>query len=315
MAEAIARAIFSGAASGKEAGEQAVERRPLQEPPPPQPRGHRASIASTAEAHAVAAAGRPPVPEEMALMPTGSKVMVNYEDYALELRQVAKANAANYQRMREIAQSGALLRSVQESFAAFDQGRTGFLTWAGGGIRDFVKNVFSSHELLPPADGQIYHMYARFDTEKNARLSQQECLCMVDVIFKALFYALEHEEAPMNSVLPPPVPVREVGSRELQGVRQEAPMHRLTSAGSEAGRELLRVRQENPRQRNSSIVSDTPTEVVPSARSSEAGRLPFFAAPPGEDDGDEIWQDGATADCDSDSARTWDAQARPPPDW
>lgn len=68
-----------------------------------------------------------------------------------------------------------------------DPERRGRLTWRGCEIRNFVNAVFHEQNLHPPAEGQVFRLYAAFNKDGTNRLCACECLCLVDALLRAIF--------------------------------------------------------------------------------------------------------------------------------
>merc|ERR1719265_2527319 len=51
--------------------------------------------------------------------------------------------------------------------------------------------MFRRHGMSPPRDQQMYQLYQKFDADRNTVLDARECLCLVDALFRSVFYA-EH---------------------------------------------------------------------------------------------------------------------------
>merc|ERR1712232_800295 len=112
---------------------------------------------------------------------------LNLNDIATPLISVAQANAKHRQRMIKVIESGVHMRQAMQLYNVCDRDGNGVLTWNVGEIRDYVLAVFRHYTLSPPAEEQIYRVYQRFDADRSYSLDANECLELVDCIFRALF--------------------------------------------------------------------------------------------------------------------------------
>lgn len=85
-------------------------------------------------------------------------------------------------------ESGSLLRDALEIYRTCDRDGNGVLDWSNGEVRDFISAVFQRHGLYPPTMDQCFDLFNMFDLDRNRRLDVQECLCLVDAVYRAIFY-------------------------------------------------------------------------------------------------------------------------------
>jgi len=125
-----------------------------------------------------------------------SGALVNFQELAPSLAQVAAANAPHRARIVPAIESGDLVRQTLQTYIACDRDSTGFLNWNNGEIRNFIGSVFQQQGLSPPNEHQMYQLYAKFDADRNGVLDARECVCLVDALFRATF----HTDSPMQQV-------------------------------------------------------------------------------------------------------------------
>ncbi|CAE8590165.1 unnamed protein product, partial [Polarella glacialis] len=125
-------------------------------------------------------------------------VSVEFAELAPVLGSLAAANARRRPEVLDLLESGALMRTALQVFQVVDDG-SGYLTWQGGGIQDFVTAVFCQYHLSLPSSSQVAVIYEKFAAgRQQPRINTSECLCLVDALFRATFY----EEAVSNSEAP-----------------------------------------------------------------------------------------------------------------
>lgn len=150
-----------------------------------------------------------------------SGAYVNFQEFSKVLAPVAAVNAAHRARIIPAIESGDLVRQTLQTYTACDKDLTGFLSWNNGEIRNFIASVFQQHGLSPPNEQQMYQLYSKFDADRNSVLDARECLCMVDALFRSIFFTdTQHQQgfvagpsaavsplqalrAPQHHVLPP----------------------------------------------------------------------------------------------------------------
>uniref|UniRef100_A0A7S1A7T7 EF-hand domain-containing protein n=1 Tax=Noctiluca scintillans TaxID=2966 RepID=A0A7S1A7T7_NOCSC len=130
------------------------------------------------------------------------KVAVNFGEFDALVRPTAEANASQRQRMMRVIESGDLTARSMQEFKRHDTTRSGALLWNTGEVREFIASVFKIYNLSPPSEAQMYQMYLKFDVDDNAKMDQQECLCLADALFRAVFH---RESSPSASRASSPV--------------------------------------------------------------------------------------------------------------
>eukprot|EP00438_Fugacium_kawagutii_P001352 Skav236434 [mRNA] locus=scaffold1156:320971:322356:- [translate_table: standard] len=120
-----------------------------------------------------------------------SGVSIDFGELAPVMRVVAMANSQWRSRIFEAIHSGMHVRTAIQVFRSCDPSGCGFLTWSNGQIRDFVMTVFMQLGLVPPAEVQTYAAHTLFDMTRSMCLSACDCLCLVDVMLRAIYLHLE----------------------------------------------------------------------------------------------------------------------------
>lgn len=106
---------------------------------------------------------------------------------------VAIANSQSRSRIFGAIESGMHVRTAMQVFRECDRDGCGFLTWSNGQIRDFVMTVFIQLSLVPPAEMQTYAAHTLFDMNRSMCLSACDCLCLVDVMLRAISLVDGHQ--------------------------------------------------------------------------------------------------------------------------
>lgn len=115
-----------------------------------------------------------------------SGVSIDFSELAPVMRVVAMANFQWRLRIFEAIHSGMHVRTAMQVFRSCDPSGCGFLTWSNGQIRDFMMTVFIQLGLVPPAEVQTYAAHTLFDMNRSMCLSACDCLCLVDVMLRAI---------------------------------------------------------------------------------------------------------------------------------
>jgi len=142
------------------------------------------------------------------------KVAVNFGEFDALVRPTAEANASQRQRMMRVIESGDLTARSMQEFKRHDTTRSGALLWNTGEVREFIASVFKIYNLSPPSEAQMYQMYLKFDVDDNAKMDQQECLCLADALFRAVFH---RESSPSSSRASSPVIQSSCTARTITG--------------------------------------------------------------------------------------------------
>eukprot|EP00933_Yihiella_yeosuensis_P072854 TRINITY_DN81394_c0_g1_i1.p1 TRINITY_DN81394_c0_g1~~TRINITY_DN81394_c0_g1_i1.p1 ORF type:complete len:879 (+),score=131.42 TRINITY_DN81394_c0_g1_i1:3-2639(+) len=145
-----------------------------------------------------------------------SGAVVNVQEFSQVLAPFASANAVHRARMIPAIESGDLQRQTLQTYLACDRTRSGFLQWQTGEIQSFLASIFSQQGLAPPSDSDMYALYTRFDADRNSMLDARECLCLVDALMRAVFFAeVPHYGAPHVQAFPSVVPARVIGGSSI----------------------------------------------------------------------------------------------------
>jgi len=120
-----------------------------------------------------------------------SGVMLNIQAHSRMLAPLIASNIQHRPRMIQFIESGELVRVTFQAYETFDRDLNGFLSWNDGEIRDFITSVFQLQGLSPPSEGEMFELYSEFDVDRNAFLEARECLCLVDALFRAIFFSPE----------------------------------------------------------------------------------------------------------------------------
>jgi len=141
---------------------------------------------SMAERWASTQAPQPVMRTSSITYPSGASV--NFRELSAAFAPVAAVNASHRSRIIPALESGDLVRQTLQTYAACDREMTGFLSLHNGEIRDFIAAVFQQQGLGPPDENQMYQLYMKFDADRNSVLDARECLCMVDALFRSIFF-------------------------------------------------------------------------------------------------------------------------------
>eukprot|EP00929_Paragymnodinium_shiwhaense_P085139 TRINITY_DN45593_c0_g1_i1.p1 TRINITY_DN45593_c0_g1~~TRINITY_DN45593_c0_g1_i1.p1 ORF type:complete len:1421 (-),score=498.67 TRINITY_DN45593_c0_g1_i1:284-4546(-) len=115
------------------------------------------------------------------------KVTLRFSDFEDLLRSVSTVNDKHRMRMVADIESGGLAKSALETFKAHDTDGRGDLEFHSGEVCDFLAAVFLDHNLQPPTEAEMYHVYKHFDREGRMRLPAVSCLQLVDALVRATF--------------------------------------------------------------------------------------------------------------------------------
>eukprot|EP00931_Biecheleriopsis_adriatica_P056491 TRINITY_DN33475_c0_g1_i1.p1 TRINITY_DN33475_c0_g1~~TRINITY_DN33475_c0_g1_i1.p1 ORF type:complete len:984 (+),score=123.35 TRINITY_DN33475_c0_g1_i1:127-3078(+) len=129
---------------------------------------------------------------------------INFQEVAPIVAPVAAANESHRPRMIPHIESGDLVRQTLQTYMACDRNHSGNLHWNNGEIQDFISAVFRQQGLAPPNDSDMYQLFIKFDEDKNSVLDARECVCLVDALFRAVFYSEEPHFPQSRAALPPP---------------------------------------------------------------------------------------------------------------
>ena len=127
------------------------------------------------------------MPLESGSMPYLSGVTISFGEFFTPLAPLVLASSPTDLRSATTAiQSGELARTSLQCFRLCDSQRHGYLTWENEEVSDLVDAVFQRRGLRAPSQELQRLMFARFDQEYTGNLSAQDCLCLVDALFRAL---------------------------------------------------------------------------------------------------------------------------------
>eukprot|EP00435_Cladocopium_sp_Y103_P022698 s3587_g5.t1 len=186
-----------------------------------------------------------------------SGVTIDFSELAPVMRVVAIANSQSRSRIFGAIESGMHVRTAMQVFRECDRDGCGFLTWSNGQIRDFVMTVFIQLSLVPPAEMQTYAAHTLFDMNRSMCLSACDCLCLVDVMLRAISLVDGHQVDQVSRTRPrsrsPPSAMPTVASvprgavsspvaeelaqaqAETERLRQELEELKAAEAAAEAG--------------------------------------------------------------------------------
>eukprot|EP00927_Polykrikos_kofoidii_P035557 TRINITY_DN30113_c0_g1_i1.p1 TRINITY_DN30113_c0_g1~~TRINITY_DN30113_c0_g1_i1.p1 ORF type:complete len:1331 (-),score=244.65 TRINITY_DN30113_c0_g1_i1:239-4093(-) len=148
-----------------------------------------------------------------------SGVVIDFVESTPLLRPLALENAAHRVQMIEHIERGGLLRLALQVFK--DVNTTGYLAWHDGWLLYFVTALFAELELTPPSAAQVHWIYDKFDEGRNAHLNTSECLCLIDALFRAVFFiedttAVDEAPLPSSSLVVDGSPVAAVTEQQLE---------------------------------------------------------------------------------------------------
>lgn len=131
-------------------------------------------------------------------------VVVDFSDFASLLAPVAEANAPHRELAVATIESADLMRCAWRTFQSCDKGFAGTLEWSSGEIQGLIAAVFRLCGLIPPTEGQMRGVYAKFlSAGCDGRLAARECLQLVDALFRAVFsIEVSGASGPASSVGP-----------------------------------------------------------------------------------------------------------------
>lgn len=118
--------------------------------------------------------------------PCGTRV--DFQETANAFAPIAASNQPHRSRVIAAIESGELLRQTLRVYMACDKDGNGFLSWNNGEIQAFISTLFQLQGLNPPDVYQMYQLYLKFDTDKDTVLDSRECLCLVDALFRSIFF-------------------------------------------------------------------------------------------------------------------------------
>merc|ERR1719223_573412 len=102
-----------------------------------------------------------------------SGVTVDFMEFAQTFTPVIVANQVHRVRMIRVLETGEHLKTTMRTYRECDKDGNGRLTWNNGEIRDFISACFRQHGLVPPDEEQTFHMYNKFDKDKNQYLDMR----------------------------------------------------------------------------------------------------------------------------------------------
>lgn len=139
---------------------------------------------------------------------------INFQELAPTFAPFAAANYTHRPRMIPHIESGDLIRQALETYCACDRNLSGNLNWQNGEIQAFISSMFQQQGLAPPSEPEMYQLAVKFDEDRNGVLDARECVCLVDALFRAMFFA----EDPRYSR--PPSPPRDLRLPETANLLQ-----------------------------------------------------------------------------------------------
>lgn len=115
-------------------------------------------------------------------------IKISFEDFGRQFANISQSNAQNRSRILPMIESGGVLRDALEVYRACDRDGNGVLEWSNGEVRNFITAVFTRHGLSPPTMEQCWELFNTFDRDQSKSLDVQESLCLVDAVYRSVFY-------------------------------------------------------------------------------------------------------------------------------
>lgn len=187
------------------------------------------------------------MPLEGNSMPYLSGVVISFQDFFTPLAPLVLASSPAQLRSAAAAiQSGELARVSLQCFRLCDSERRGSLSWEAEEVSDLVDAVFQRRGLPAPTKDLQRLIFMQFDKEFSGRLSAQDCLCLVDALFRALLISpaalsARVAEAPEGPIVTGRGPRRSTGQEEARQLAESIAQARLQSRLHEAERAAERA--------------------------------------------------------------------------
>lgn len=143
------------------------------------------------------------MPLEGSSLPYLKGVIISFPEFFSHMIPIALASPPKQLRSAAGAvESGELARASLQSFRLCDAHRHGMLGWEDEEVSDLIEAVFQRKGLqAPPQDAQR-RMFAKFDEDHSGRLCAQDCLCLVDALFRALLLCPAAVSVSSSDVVP-----------------------------------------------------------------------------------------------------------------
>ncbi|CAJ1375508.1 unnamed protein product [Effrenium voratum] len=150
------------------------------------------------------------MPLEGSSMPYLRGVTVYFQEFSASL--VPLVLATNPRQLRSAAaavESCELARATLQCFRLCDAQCCGYLSWDAEEVCDLVHAVFQRKGLPTPSKDLQHLMFTKFDEDLSGRLCAQDCLCLVDALFRAVLSspaavsARMTEQAPEGPIVSP----------------------------------------------------------------------------------------------------------------
>eukprot|EP00439_Symbiodinium_sp_Y106_P052637 s2424_g7.t1 len=143
------------------------------------------------------------MPLEGSSLPYLKGVIISFPEFFSHMIPIALASPPKKLRSAAAAvESGELARASLQSFRLCDAHRHGMLGWEDEEVSDLIEAVFQRKGLqAPPQDAQR-RMFAKFDEDRSGRLCAQDCLCLVDALFRALLLCPAAVSVSSSDVVP-----------------------------------------------------------------------------------------------------------------
>jgi len=109
------------------------------------------------------------------------------------LADVALANQSSLCLLVKGITSRSILQQAYTIFRCVDTSCKGYLGWYSGEIRTFVARVFQHFGISQPSQGQVFLAYHVFEGS-DATLSARGCLCLVDLLCRAIVFGLRQSD-------------------------------------------------------------------------------------------------------------------------
>lgn len=187
------------------------------------------------------------MPLEGNSMPYLSGVVISFHDFFTPLAPLVLASSPAQLRSAATAvESGELARVSLQCFRLCDSERRGSLSWEADEVTDLVDAVFQRRGLPAPSKDLQRLIFMQFDKEFSGRLSAQDCLCLVDALFRALLISpaalsARVAEAPEGPIVTGRGPRTSTGQKEARQLAESIAQARLQSRLQEAERAAERA--------------------------------------------------------------------------
>ncbi|CAE7562171.1 unnamed protein product, partial [Symbiodinium natans] len=143
------------------------------------------------------------MPLEGPSLPYLKGVIISFPEFFSHMIPIALASAPKQLRSAAAAvESGELARATLQCFRLCDAHRRGMLGWEDEEVSDLVDAVFQRKGLQSPPQDAQRRMFAKFAEDLAGNLCAQDCLCMVDALFRALLLCPAAVSVSTSDVVP-----------------------------------------------------------------------------------------------------------------